>query len=247
MVKHLRVITPVLIVAAAAVLATAAAALAAPQSARGRGPRGPHGLHGRWRLVFDDEFSGRSLNQSVWNAHIGWTNQNHVTDSLSNLSVRDGHLVMWLASPASGSEIETNRFGLHVGEYAEARIEFSGDGQTVFNWPAWWISGPDWPAAGENDIAEGLGDLTINYHYPGGSLETGSVQGTWAGHFHTYGIYRGRFYSRVYWDGRLVRTYRTDDNGLPETLWLTMGAANVLRTGASGEMTVDYVRAWAPA
>ena len=29
--------------------------------------------------------------------------------------------------------------------------------QTIYNWPAWWVSGPSWPAAGENDIADGLG------------------------------------------------------------------------------------------
>ena len=250
MVKYLRAITPALIAAVAALLAAASPAVGAPGRSPGhrhRGHRRPDGVRGGWRLVFDDEFNGSSLNQTVWNAHVGWTNQNHVTDSLSNLSVHGGHLVMWLASPTSGAEIETNRFGLSVGEYAEARIEFSGAGQMIYNWPAWWISGPNWPAAGENDIAEGLGDLTINYHYPGGSLETGSVRGSWADRFHTYGIYRGRLYSRVYWDGRLVRTYRTSDNGLPETLWLTMGAANILRTGASGRMLVDYVRAWAPA
>ncbi len=94
------------------------------------------------------------------------------------------------------------------------------------------------------------GALTINYHSPAGSLNTGSVSGGWAGGFHTYGIYRARLYSRVYWDGRLVRTYRTDDDGQPETLLFTMGYGGngaPVDTGAAGEMIVDYVRAWAPA
>lgn len=240
MVKQSRVITATLI-AGLAIIASAGTALAA------RRHFVPRGIPGRWRLVFDDEFNGRALNQNTWNAHNGWTNQNNVTDQLSNITVRGGHAIFTLSSPTSGAEIGTNHFALRVGEYAEARIEFRGVGNTIYNWPAWWVSGPNWPSGGENDIAEGLGSLTINYHFPGGSLETGSVHGSWADHFHTYGIYRGRLSSRVYWDGRLVRTYRTSDDGQPEMLLLTMGAANTIRTGPAGAMIVDYVRAWAHA
>lgn len=239
MVKHLRVITSILL-AAVLPAATAGAAFAS-------GPRDPVGRPGQWRIVFDDEFNGRSLNQTAWNARNGWTNQNDVTDSLHNIVVRHGHAYFRLASTSSGAEMATNAFSLRVGEYAEARIKFAGDGQRIYNWPAWWISGPNWPAAGENDIAEGLGSLTVNYHSPAGALETGTVGGTWARGFHTYGIYRGRFFSRVYWDGRLVRTYATHDDGQPQALILTMGASNVIRTGAAGQMVVDYVRAWEPA
>lgn len=238
MVKQLHAIASFLI---ATVLVGAVATVA---SASARQRRVPVGVAGQWQLAFDDEFNGDALDQTVWNARDGWTNQNHVTDALSNISVRGGHAIFRLASPTSGAEMATNRFSLKVGEYAEARIKFAGDGQTIYNWPAWWISGPNWPAAGENDIAEGLGDLTINYHSPLGGLETGTVDGVWARAFHTYGIYRGRYFSRVYWDGRLVRTYRTHDDGQPQMLLLTMGASNVIRTGAAGEMVVDYVRAW---
>lgn len=241
MVKHLRAVASFFIAAALLVAAVGVT------SASARGRRTPAGLGGQWRLVFDDEFNGDSLNQSVWNAHEGWTNQNDVTDHLSNLAVRHGHAFLRLASPTSGAAIETNHFSLSVGEYAEARIKFAGEGQMIYNWPAWWVSGPNWPAAGENDIAEGLGDLTINYHSPVGGLETGTVGGSWARGFHTYGIYRGRYFSRVYWDGRLVRTYATHDDGQPQMLILTMGASNVIRTGAAGQMVVDYVRAWQPA
>jgi hypothetical protein len=241
MVQHLRAITSILI---AFLIVGSAATDASASSARARSPLG---ITGQWRMVFDDEFNGNSLNQSVWNAHSGWTNQNRVTDHLSNITVHGSHAIFRLASSTSGAEIGTNDFSLKVGEYAEARIKFAGNGQTIYNWPAWWVSGPSWPAAGENDIAEGLGSLTVNYHSPAGGLETGTVRGEWARGFHVYGIYRGRFYSRVYWDGTLVRTYRTHDDGQPQMLLLTMGAANVIRTGAAGEMVVDYVRAFAPA
>ena len=255
MVKHARAITAVL-VAALCVLATAAGASGATPRRQSRiaahsSARTPLGVPGQWRLVFDDEFNGDALNQDTWDARNGWTDQNNVTDHLSNISVGGGDLVMRLASADSGAELATNHFSLAVGEYAQARIRFAGDGGRIDNWPAWWISGPNWPSGGENDIAEGLGgSLTINYHSPAGTLNTGSVRGVWADGFHTYGVYRGALYSRVFWDGRLVRTYRTDDDGAPELLIFTMGYGrdgSTAYTGASGEMVVDYVRAWAHA
>ena len=140
--------------------------------------------------------------------------------------------------------MECKTYQLKVGDYAEAEIDFAGSGTTIDNWPAWWASGPNWPAAGENDIAEGLGTLTVNYHSPSGAHNQGTVPGTWAGSFHTYGIYRIATKSYVYWDGKLVKSYSTNDNGKPENLILTMGAANTLAYGTSGRMLVDYVRVW---
>lgn len=254
MVKHSRAITAILIAVLSALTTTAVAyGASAHRASRIHGrlsTRTPLGVPGQWRLVFDDEFNGNALNQNTWDARNGWTNQNDVTDHLSNIRVTGGHLILRLASARSGAAIGSNHFSLAVGEYAQARIKFAGAGQTVYNWPAWWVSGPNWPAAGENDIAEGLGPLTINYHSPAGAFNTGSVRGNWAGSYHTYGIFRSRLYSRVYWDGRLVRTYRTDDDGAPQMLIFTMGYAhNGTRpyTGASGQMVVDYVRAWAHA
>ena len=44
--------------------------------------------------------------------------------------------------------------------------------------------------------------------------------------------------------GKLVKSYATNDNGQPESLIFTMGAANTLSYGTSGRMLVDYVRVW---
>jgi hypothetical protein len=204
----------------------------------------PFGMGGPWKLVFSESFDGSSLNRKVWNAHGGWTNQNGVSDSLGNVAIRNGRAILTLASGSSGAELGTLHFSLRVGDFAQARIKFAGAGNTIYNWPAFWASGPDWPQGGENDIAEGFGALTINYHSPSLVEHSGTIPGDWAGHFHTYGIYRGRGYSSVYWDGKLIRTYRTDDDGQPETLLLTLGAGNQIRTGPTGAMIVDYVRAW---
>lgn len=232
----------VLIAAASAALGVNAATNA-PGSAAAPSPA----LPGSWKLVFDSEFNGNQLNRSVWNAHNGWNNQNRVTDHLGNVAVRNGHVILTLASQSSGAAIATRHFRLKVGEYAEARIDFAGTDHTTYNWPAWWASGPDWPYGGENDIAEGFGALTINYHSPSVTHSLGPIRGSWAGGFQTYGIYRGRFFSRVYWGGRLLETYRTDDDGEPQVLLLTLGAGNTIRTGAAGAMVVDFVRVWAPA
>ena len=204
----------------------------------------PLGAPGHWNLVFDDEFSGNSLNRAVWNAHDGWTNQNGVTDRLGNVAVREGHVVLTLSSPHSGAELGTRRFKLRIGQFAQARIDFAGSGSTVYNWPAFWTSGPDWPHGGENDIAEGFGALTVNYHSPAVTHMSGQIPGDYAGGFHVYGIYRGPNYSRIYWDGKVVGAYRTADDGAPQTLLLTLGAANKVVTGSAGAMFVDYVRVW---
>lgn len=208
---------------------------------------GPLGVSGHWKLVFDDEFNGTSLNLSRWDPHNGWANQNAVTDELANVSVRNGHAILTLASSTSGAEIGTRNFGLKVGEFAQARIDFAGSGSTVYNWPAFWTSGPNWPRGGENDIAEGFGALTVNYHSPTVTHMSGPIPGAYAGAFHVYGIYRGPGYVRVYWDGKVVGAYRTYDDGQPQMLLLTLGAGNQVVTGPRGAMIVDYVRVWAPA
>jgi hypothetical protein len=231
----------------APIATTTAAALSSPPSTTTTPVKHapvPLGVHGPWKLVFSESFDGSSLNRGVWNAHDGWTDQNAVSDSIGNVRVSDGHAVLTLASSSSGAELGTRHFSLKVGEFAEARIRFAGNGRTIYNWPAFWASGPDWPQGGENDIAEGFGALTINYHSPALVEHSGAIPGEWAGRFHVYGIYRGRSYSSVYWDGKLVRAYRTDDDGQPETLLLTLGAGDQIRTGAAGAMIVDYVRAW---
>jgi hypothetical protein len=208
----------------------------------------PSGPSGNWSMVFDDEFNGTSLSSSTWDNHNGYSNQNNVTDSSKNLSVANGDLTLSLSSANSGASLETTGAALNVGDYAEARINFAGNGKTIYNWPAFWAAGPGWPASGEQDIFEGLGSATVNYHYAvnGNNTQAGpfNIPGTWSNGFHTYGIYRGTNYCNVYWDGQLVKTYPTDDNGNPEYLILEMGAANTLQFGNQGQMVVDYVREW---
>jgi hypothetical protein len=212
----------------------------------------PLGVPGSWTLDFRDEFSGTSLDLAKWTPLPG-RRMNNVTASTSNVAVSGGNLILTLASSTSGAFISSNpRDGagvgylFPVGAYAEARVRFPGDGRAIYNWPAWWISGPNWPNAGEHDIAEGLGTLTVNYHSPSGAHNQGSIPGTWSNEFHTYGVHRKASSADVYWDGVLVESYPTDDNGAAQSLLVNVGShssgGNVF--GSAGQLRVDYVRVW---
>jgi len=216
----------------------------------------PRGVPGDWSLKFDDEFDGTSLDTSRWIAFEG-RSMNNVTTRRSNVSVADGELRLRLARDLTGAFISSapydgagsNGFTLPVGGYAEARVLFPGSkNQDIYNWPAWWTSGPDWPAAGEHDVAEGLGgDLTLNYHGTKNERNYGTpCCGSWGDQFHVFGVYRKATSADVYWDGKLVKSYPTGDDGRPQALLLNIGKSGSRTpvTGDAGAVRVDYVRAW---
>ena len=91
--------------------------------------------------------------------------------------------------------------------------------------------------------------MTVNYHSAGpNSKNLGTVAGTWSNGWHTYGINRQPGKADVYYDGKLVRSYKTDDGEKPHYLIFNVGnrtssgGKNV--TGPAGAMKVDYVRVW---
>jgi hypothetical protein len=174
---------------------------------------------------------------------------NNVTTSPSNVAVSAGELLLTLASTTSGALVSTNPsdtarpgFQFTYG-FAEARIWFDGSGTTIDNWPAWWTDGQSWPADGEADIAEGLGTMTSNYHSSSGANNSGTIAGVWAASWHTYALHRQAGTNTIYYDGKVVRTYSTNDNGSPQYLILNVGAGQ--RTDVIGaQVKVDYVRVW---
>jgi hypothetical protein len=212
----------------------------------------PVGVAGSWSLKFRDEFSGTSLDRSKWSPW--WfkegAKQNGVATNAANVAVAGGQLVLTLASSSSGASVTTNpNGGATTGYdfkygYTEARVLFPGSGSTVYNWPAWWADGQSWPADGENDIAEGLGTMTSNYHSSSGSHNQGTIPGTWSGGFHTYGLNRQPGHADVYFDGVKVKSYPTDDSGRSQYLILNVGNGNTHVYGAASQVKVDYVRAW---
>jgi beta-glucanase (GH16 family) len=86
----------------------------------------------------------------------------------------------------------------------------------------------------------------VNYHSPSGAHNQGTVPGIWTNDYHIYGIYRQRFKSDVYYDGKLVKSYTTDDSGNPQYPVINVGQSNS-RTkvyGQASQVKVDYVRVW---
>jgi hypothetical protein len=224
----------------------------------------PVGVPGTWNLAFNDEFDAQIVDTAKWNVHQGKT-QNNVVHSAANVTQAGGQLHLQLSNTdgtvrggmVSSSKLDgigRDGFEAGIGSYTESRVYFPGsDTGLIYNWPAAWTSGHQWPANGEHDYAEGLDRMTANYHYLNSSgvhmaNNSGVISGTWQNAFHTYGVHRKATSADVYWDGRLVRSYPTSDAGGGHTLIFTIGRFDhqtpVL--GAAGAVKVDYVRVWKP-
>ena len=218
-----------------------------------------------WTEVFDDEFNGTSIDASRWVAVNGWGN-NNVTSNAKNCTESGGSLVLALPGDGTGCDLYSsekdgagpNAVTLNVGDYVEARIFFPGPGttptSTIDNWPAFWAydGSGNWNA-GENDIAEALGHMEYNYHSTStnssGRAPSLSPAGEWGNSWHVYGIYRAATQVEVFYDGVLIGTVATSDNGGPESIMFTSGKTDACCGapavyGPAGNVLVDWVREW---
>jgi hypothetical protein len=243
---------------AAASTTTSTTPTTASSPTPGSAPAQPDGPAGSWTPAFTDNFNESSLNTSLWDP-VQW----HITNTTSepyNVSVTGGNLRLELSDSSHGAAVNSyvsstdppDGFAVRVGDYVEASINFPGTrAGRIYNWSGFWLSGPNWPADGESDIDETLdGQLTINYHSPAGTDNTGPVPGDRANAYHTYGVYRGASFCSVYYDGKLVRTYKTSDDGKPESILFSTGYSDdgaPAAFGAASYVKVNWVRAWAPA
>lgn len=140
-----------------------------------------------WKLVWEDNFDGDSLNMENWNYEThepGWVNNElqEYTDSTDNIYVKDGELVLKAMKEetengdkyTSGKVTTQKKRDYKYGRF-EARIKVP-EGQGL--WPAFWMMPTDeslygsWPRCGEIDIMEVLGHEpekaygTIHYGNP---------------------------------------------------------------------------------
>jgi beta-glucanase (GH16 family) len=175
-----------------------------------------------WTLVWNDEFNKPTIDRSKWNFEVngngGGNNElQYYRDSAWNAFIEDSCLVI--------QALKENYLGK---EYTSARMNTSFKGDWLYGrfdvraklpygqglWPAIWMMPTDgayggWPASGEIDIMEELGDNTqkiygtIHYANSSGThAQSGGnytlTTGTFAGDFHLF---------TVIWDSTGMKFY----------------------------------------
>jgi beta-glucanase (GH16 family) len=83
--------------------------------------------------------------------------------------------------------------------------------------------------------------MSSNYHSNSGANNY-MISGTWTNAFHTYAVDRENGTNTIYFDGKVIRSYGTDDGGAPEYLIFNQGGSG--STGSAAQVKVDWVRVW---
>lgn len=222
--KPFKVITLILWAGLLAALLTACAPSAPPVQA-------PPGM----KLVWSDEFNGKSIDRKSWTFDIGgggWGNgeMEYYTDRPENARLENGNLVIearqekYEGAYYTSARLKTQ--GLKTFQYGriEARLKVpAGKGL----WPAFWMlgaafDGSNWPDCGEIDIMEYIGkepDLIMGtLHGPGYSGALGISQ--WnrqeyniADDYHIYAIEWQADQIDWYFDGVKYHTVTRADVG----------------------------------
>ncbi len=245
-----------------------------------------------WTLVWSDEFNGADgsgPDPARWTFDLGGNGfGNHELESYTfspdNVQQRAGHLVI-----TARQQDLTGADGI-ARHYASARLRSQGLFSQTYGrfearmklpagkgiWPAFWLLGADdatahWPACGEIDIVEAIGDPHTIYstlHGPGYSgakgisaryaLPAGEAIDTG---FHTYAVEWAPKDIRFFFDDHLIAE-RTPADTPAGTRWAYDHPFFLILNLAIGgdwpgnpdsstvfprQMLVDYVRAYQPA
>lgn len=203
----------------------------------------PSVLDEDYKLVFDDEFDGDTLNTNNWGYNYSWGHShNHAAWCVpENVIVKDGVLTLLGENKQHPDAVDKNgrfnnkdypivytsgavnthhKFNFNYG-YFEARIKApKGKGM----WPAWWMLTDGWPP--EIDMLEILcskpNKLHVNYHWgPSWDKERSSEGVPDLGFdssedFHVYAFDWTPDYFKYYVDGKLIRTF-TDKSAIAES------------------------------
>lgn len=191
-----------------------------------------------YTLVWNDEFSGTALDANIWNYETGngsggWGNNEleYYTNSPKNVFVSNGNLI-----------VEARKEAISGFNYSSARITTQNKKAFTYGrvdiraklpkgkgiWPALWMLGSNitsagWPACGEIDIMELLGQEPSKVY---ATLHYGASSATHGSKGNSYTLSSGSFYDQFHvfsmeWKQDQIKIY-VDDN-----LELTVNKADV--------------------
>ncbi len=225
-----------------------------------------------YKLVFDEEFNGSALDSSKWTN--GWFGNGTsvtvpvqaATESAAydpkQATVSGGYLrLKAIASPAtvggrtypyrSGLIMTGDKYKITYG-YVESRIYIPGDANgTIYNWPAWWLVGSNWPNDGEIDVMEGLeGNAYATFHYgtpTNHQHQQFPARSNMVG-WHVYAAHWQPGRISFYFDGQLIGTITNNVTSQPMQLILNYAVGGWGGPiSAPAEMLVDYVHVYSNA
>ncbi|MFI5186014.1 MAG: family 16 glycosylhydrolase [Chitinophagales bacterium] len=189
-----------------------------------------------YSLIWSDEFNGTSLDQSAWNyetGNNGWGNNEleNYTSRVNNTTLQDGKLVIHaLKENYSGSSYTSARITTQgKKEFTYGRIDIRAilpKGKGI--WPALWMLGSNistagWPACGETDIMELLGQEptkvygTLHYGVLSNPGQKGDSyilpSGNFSDQFHVFSLEWKQDTVKIFVDNNLYLTVNKTDVG----------------------------------
>jgi beta-glucanase (GH16 family) len=199
-----------------------------------------------WKLVWNDEFDGPSIDQSKWSFEINGTGGGnnelqYYTDRSDNARIENGKLIIearketFTGTDGTRNYTSARMRTLNKGDWKYGRIEARiklpiGRGM----WPAFWMLPTDqvyggWPHSGEIDIMELIGQDPITVY---GTLHYANsvgqhAQSNGAGYILTNGqTFNDDFHIfAVEWESNQIRWYVDNTLYETQTYWSTDKAA----------------------
>jgi beta-glucanase (GH16 family) len=223
--------------------------------------QGPIGDPGSWHLVFDDEFSGSTLNAGDWST--GWLGAGRITAPVNaeelecydpkHVVVTGGELQINLTEtpefcgqsrPYTSGMITTDgKFSFTYG-FIEARVWLPSS-SVINDWPAIWADGQSWPQDGELDVVEGLGGQACWHFHNSAGAPGGCETASFAGGWHTFGADWEPGTVTWYYDGIPVGTVSSGITSDPMFLAIDLAADTIYGGPVTpGTLEVDYMRVW---